>query len=689
MQGIRIWVTSWVNVFFITLAFLLLSACVHDDNTPPVAIAGGDRIVNIDDIVELDGSDSFDVEGSALNYAWTLHVQPARSNVEVINPAAMSTFFIPDRAGTYVVSLVVNDGDRDSKADTIKIVANSESAVFDHADAVGTCISCHDNVTATGKSDNHMATTDNCETCHVTSTWNLQLLIDHTQVLGECVSCHDGAIASGMSATHIETSDACDACHSTTAWMPASTEPGTPGGGGNTKPVDHIATTDLCETCHTNGTDQPPTTVDHNQVFGTCDDCHVKPATHLETGRQCSVCHTTDAWIPALSEIPTEQPAGHIATTNVCSACHDPDAWLPATVDHTQVIGSCVSCHNGVVASGKTELHMPTSDHCETCHIPGEPWVIYLTPVDHTQVIGTCESCHDGDIATGMSATHMVTSDPCDACHTVDAWIPASDGSGGTNPGPDPDTVPDHTQLEQTCVSCHDNVQASGKSVTHINTADMCEACHAVFPDLWVPVTPAGVDHTQVVGTCVSCHDGLVASGKSSTHITSTDLCDACHEPGPVPWIPAGAGSVDHAQVLGSCSSCHDGPISSDLPANHIPITEECDACHTTSTWLEVGPVDHTSFVGDCVDCHDGILASGKSLTHLPTTDLCDTCHQVFPTTWVPVSNSAVDHTQVLGSCSSCHDGTLASGVPAVHPDFTEECDACHVTTTWLVDPPV
>ena len=45
--------------------------------------------------------------------------------------------------------------------------------------------------------------------------------------------------------------------------------------------------------------------------------------------------------------------------------------------------------------------------------------------VDHTQVIGTCMSCHNGTKATGKPANHPVTPGSCDNCHTTIAWTPA------------------------------------------------------------------------------------------------------------------------------------------------------------------------------------------------------------------------------------------------------------------------
>ena len=73
-------------------------------------------------------------------------------------------------------------------------------------------------------------------------------------------------------------------------------------------------------------------------------------------------------------------------------------AWLPVTVvDHTQVQGSCASCHNGALARGKPKSHIASSNACEAAtppmpgrrrdlttsrwrHIPAEPATTACTP---------------------------------------------------------------------------------------------------------------------------------------------------------------------------------------------------------------------------------------------------------------------------------------------------------------------
>ncbi len=79
-------------------------------NTPPVASARAVQSASVSTFVTLDGSQSSDANGDALSYAWTITAKPAGSAVTLANPTLAKAGFIPDVAGVYTASLVVNDG---------------------------------------------------------------------------------------------------------------------------------------------------------------------------------------------------------------------------------------------------------------------------------------------------------------------------------------------------------------------------------------------------------------------------------------------------------------------------------------------------------------------------------------------------------------------------------------------------
>ena len=73
--------------------------------------------------VTLDGSASSDANRDALTYAWTLTSKPAGSNASLNSTTSAKPTFNAEVAGTYVATLVVNDGKVDSVAATVTITA--------------------------------------------------------------------------------------------------------------------------------------------------------------------------------------------------------------------------------------------------------------------------------------------------------------------------------------------------------------------------------------------------------------------------------------------------------------------------------------------------------------------------------------------------------------------------------------
>ena len=102
------------------------TVAINTVNSAPVANAGPDRSVFVDDTVTLDGSGSSDVDGDALTYRWSLTSKPAGSTAQLSDTAAVRPTFDVDLPGTYIVQLIVNDGTVDSPPDTVTInIVNS------------------------------------------------------------------------------------------------------------------------------------------------------------------------------------------------------------------------------------------------------------------------------------------------------------------------------------------------------------------------------------------------------------------------------------------------------------------------------------------------------------------------------------------------------------------------------------
>ena len=215
---------------------------------------------------------------------------------------------------------------------------------------------------------------------------------------------------------------------------------------------------------------------------------------------------------------------------------------------------------------------------CGECHIGG---VFETLPRE-------CDACHDNVIAAGKTSNHIQTTQPCDVCHNTGAFLVTA--------------IMDHSITEGNCASCHNGISATGKGPAHIASTDACDACHTV--NFWIPAI--AVDHDQVIDLraqlgqrviqflgAIDFHikvggekpAGVIATGKTPNHISTTNSCEACHFSTGDAWLPVL--QVNHAHVIGACSSCHD------LPQGHIPIQQECNACHGVPPveWTDVSQI--------------------------------------------------------------------------------------------------
>lgn len=107
-------------------AFVRVTARAAATNVAPTANAGGSRSVVAGSAVFLSGSASSDGNGDPLTFVWTL-AKPSGSGAVLANANTVSPYFTPDLAGTYVATLVVNDGKVNSSPATVSVTATSSS----------------------------------------------------------------------------------------------------------------------------------------------------------------------------------------------------------------------------------------------------------------------------------------------------------------------------------------------------------------------------------------------------------------------------------------------------------------------------------------------------------------------------------------------------------------------------------
>jgi hypothetical protein len=102
-----------------------------NENKKPVARAGDAQYVSLKATptpVTLDGTDSSDPDKDFISFRWVLITRPSGSNALLTNSTTPKPTFTPDVAGTYVASLIVNDGKLDSEAAAATITVSAKNS---------------------------------------------------------------------------------------------------------------------------------------------------------------------------------------------------------------------------------------------------------------------------------------------------------------------------------------------------------------------------------------------------------------------------------------------------------------------------------------------------------------------------------------------------------------------------------
>jgi Cytochrome c7 and related cytochrome c len=240
------------------------------------------------------------------------------------------------------------------------------------------CASCHLSSMRLARGNvvmpqQHLPTQLACDSCHTTQSF-VGAKFNHVGVApGSCQSCHNGSTGTGKPSGHILTSASCDSCHRTNAWSPAAS-------------FDHSGVVaGTCTSCHGAGratgksANHMPTNAGQ-----TCDDCHRsfsswRPSTwnHTQTAvtGQCASCHS-GAFPPADGRPSNHVPYASIAAAASanCDTCHRGSfaSWANGRLHANVSIGSgCASCHNGsflnAVGKPATPVHSGASAY-ESCH---------------------------------------------------------------------------------------------------------------------------------------------------------------------------------------------------------------------------------------------------------------------------------------------------------------------------------
>ena len=150
------------------------SSSTTGGNRPPIAEAGPDQVVLLNQTVTLDGRGSFDPDGalSADSYLWEIVATPAGGTPALATPNAAVTelkdLTVP---GTVVVRLTVSDGFGDSEPDIVQIRIGGSPCTLDQdcqdGDACNGQEICRSNAcqpgTALDCDDRQECTSDGCD----------------------------------------------------------------------------------------------------------------------------------------------------------------------------------------------------------------------------------------------------------------------------------------------------------------------------------------------------------------------------------------------------------------------------------------------------------------------------------------------------------------------------------------------
>jgi len=245
-------------------------------------------------------------------------------------------------------------------------VAWSPAVNFDHAEVVGACSSCHNNVQAQGKGPTHITTDLECNACHSTIGW-AGAVFKHTNVVGGCANCHNGMGATGR------------------------------------RRCRRIFRRVLCpssrpDQCALRGL---PLTDELRELVGHCDEspgvtppcsaanCHeagksffgvtivTRPAT-VKGGApghgRLRLCHTSTVSF-ALGNL---MPAAHPDLAGLHAVPRQPVDFTQKVMDHTGITSGCATCHAAGLSffdMAPLVLKTPAANHinfggaaCESCH---------------------------------------------------------------------------------------------------------------------------------------------------------------------------------------------------------------------------------------------------------------------------------------------------------------------------------
>src|SRR5688572_6941048 len=97
--------------------------------TAPIVHAGDPFSTTSMQVVELNGRQSWDIDGDELSYRWSFTGRPPGSSAVLKDSTTATPSFIADRRGRFVVRLVVNDGFHEDQWDLVAVTVENTSPI--------------------------------------------------------------------------------------------------------------------------------------------------------------------------------------------------------------------------------------------------------------------------------------------------------------------------------------------------------------------------------------------------------------------------------------------------------------------------------------------------------------------------------------------------------------------------------
>ena len=469
------------------------------------------------------------------------------------------------------------------------------------------------------------------------------------------------------------------------------------------------------------------TTPPHVPVTGVqCSSCHVNTATSFVTytmnhaavgASRCDSCHngsyTSEGTKGAQG---TASYAGHVATTGRdCVTCHASAAttftsWAGGVYAHQPSDTNCSSCHNGTTATGNTTPpHIPVDRRPvqqlphqyggELHQLHDEPFGGEREPLRRLPQRLLHRRRHQGRAGNGLVCR------PCGDERPGLHHLPRQRGHGFTSWA---GGVYAHPPSDTNCSSCHNGTTATGKTTPpHIpvDRRPVQQLPHQHGGELRhlhdeplggqraAAATPATTARTRAKAPRARRERRRIRATSQRAAATASPAT-----PARPPASQAGpAATYVHQATDTNCTNCHNGTTATGMTTPpHIPTgVVQCSNCHiNTAASFVTYTMNHSAVSGSrCDSCHNGSYTAegtkGAQGTasypgHVATNGRdCVTCHASAAATYTSWAGGIYVHQPTDTNCSSCHNGTTATGMttPPHVPIAGVQCSNCHTNT--------